>query len=600
MGIFDLFKKKKTETPCTKEASTERIIAFGNVVTKKASLDENTIAGIKNRFIAFDVETTGFSPLNDRIVELGAAIFENENVVGIFSSLVNPGISIPYAASAVNHITNQMLKNAPSEQEVYQKLANFLGDALHGKTVMCAHNARFDFDFLSNTLSRLGYDAEIIYVDTLGESKKYLRGLESYKQSTIEKHFDLKNVDAHRAMSDAENCGYILCRILPYAEEAVAKQRQQIELCMPAPEEMEVCAYIQNIVEQHGEDTSLIRFVKYNSGHVSGNVFSSFVKFKFTKKGNYILVKSDFPLPAGFTIEPCTGDEGVTENVRVYFSSPFDLKPLEEYIHDKFLKSYEGFETYYSHYTEKRQPDTEEIKKSPYHLSKEKVDKLLENAKSHEYPLIAKPLPESDFSIQADLEIHAVHNRVSLKKIKNLNNKNRGYNAGNRYWQDGEELRKNGEFSKAIEMFDEARANGYIFPVLYTSYVMAYKRLKDYDNVVEILDEAVELLPEKSNIWKAHREKAISELLRRRESERVSEEKEKIKAERQAKKESTKKAEQRSRGKAILQLDDEGTVIKEFETISDAAREVGSSTKSIRDAANGIQKHAAGFRWAYK
>ena len=53
-------------------------------------------------------------------------------------------------------------------------------------------------------------------------------------------------------------------------------------------------------------------------------------------------------------------------------------------------------------------------------------------------------------------------------------------------------------------------------------------------------------------------------------------------------------------GRIILQMDDEGKIIKEFESVSSAAREIGISTKSIRDAAKGIQKHAGNFRWKYK
>ena len=88
-----------------------------------------------------------------------------------YSTLVNPKVRIPDAASAVNHITNAMIATAPSEEEAYAGLFRFLGDALDGKTIMCAHNAKFDFDFLCNALSRLGYDAKIRYVDTLSLSR---------------------------------------------------------------------------------------------------------------------------------------------------------------------------------------------------------------------------------------------------------------------------------------------------------------------------------------------------------------------------------------------------------------------------------------------
>ena len=146
-------------------------------------------------------------------------LFLNGTVHKVFSSLINPGVPINHAASAVNHITNAMLATAPSEKEIYPQLIEFLGEAACGKIVMCAHNATFDFSFLCNTLSRLGFNANIEYVDTLSLSRKYLHGLDNYKQNTIENYFGLVNSSSHRAACDAENCGHILLRLLDVANE---------------------------------------------------------------------------------------------------------------------------------------------------------------------------------------------------------------------------------------------------------------------------------------------------------------------------------------------------------------------------------------------
>ena len=152
----------------------------------------------------------------------------------------------------------------------------------------------------------------------------------------------------------------------------------------------------------------------------------------------------------------------------------------------------------------------------------------------------------------------------------------------------------------AIELFDKARLNGYAAPALYNSYAMAYRQLKDYSNEIAILDEGIARMPEQSSAWNARRDKAIKLLFTQQENERKTAEKAKQKAEKAAKIEAAASVPKQPRGRAILQMDDDGNIIKEFDTIAAAVQEVGVSSKSIRDAANGVQKRAAGYRWMYK
>lgn len=112
------------------------------------------------------------------------------------------------------------------------------------------------------------------------------------------------------------------------------------------------------------------------------------------------------------------------------------------------------------------------------------------------------------------------HDRVPLEKIKNANNWDKGFNAGFKYWEQGEIKRKTGDCEGAIESYNIARYNGYMAPVLYDSYAMAYRKLKDYENEIAILDEAITRV-HKSNLsynptviisWKEQRKKAIQKL----------------------------------------------------------------------------------------
>lgn len=120
-----------------------------------------------------------------------------------------------------------------------------------------------------------------------------------------------------------------------------------------------------------------------------------------------------------------------------------------------------------------------------------------------------------------EVPIAPIHNRVPLNAIKNLGNTSKGYEQGNPLWQEGDIKRKAGDIDEAIMLFDKARYNGYDAPALYTSYAMAFRKLKDFDNEIAIIDEAMERLDMKTSSvsimkLKERREKAIE--LKRKQS----------------------------------------------------------------------------------
>ena len=112
-----------------------------NTSTATLGLKPPTIRGAT--FAVVDVETTGIDPRTDRVVEVACAIVRAGNQVESFSSLVNPGRTIPAFASAVNHILDRDVRDAPSLESLQAKLLTMCADA-----VVVAHNARFDLGFL--------------------------------------------------------------------------------------------------------------------------------------------------------------------------------------------------------------------------------------------------------------------------------------------------------------------------------------------------------------------------------------------------------------------------------------------------------------------
>lgn len=599
MSIFDIFSKNREKN----KKSSRTPVRQGVATADKISLNSRIMAYIRNCYIAFDVETTGLDPATDRIIELGAVVFVNGKIDRTFSSLVNPKTSISRTAAEVNHITSGMLKKAPCEEEIYPKLIEFLGEALNGKIVMCAHNARFDFNFLCNTLSRLGFDADIRYLDTLDLARKYLN-LNSYKQSSIEAHFGLTNVASHRAMSDAENCGHILYRLLDIAEKSLQvtknpTHRSPMPSLKPDQQELEVCAYIQSQIIKQGGDAKILRYRKNSGGYIAAYCPLNFLKFKFSKKGRYILVKNNsFPV-SDYVTEPCTQAEGGTDFVRVFFSSPFDLEPFSKYIYDTYINQRNFFEKNVL-YDSTLQQKAEENISATYTLSDEEVCSLLKTANERDYaPVSSDNITITQIS-RDDVKINAIHSRVPLSEILNQEDWKKGFMAGAPSWEKGETARKAGRLEEAIELFDEARYKGYSAPELYTSYALVYRQLRDFSNEIIVLDEGIARIPDKVSLWNARRNKAIHLLFMQQEKERKAIEKERKKAEKQKQKEAAITRAKQPHGKAVIQMDDAGNVIKIFETIAVAAKETEINSKSIRDAANGIQKHAGGFCWEYE
>ena len=108
------------------------------------------------------------------------------------------------------------------------------------------------------------------------------------------------------------------------------------------------------------------------------------------------------------------------------------------------------------------------------------------------WKLLKTEYGDVDIPEEQPVEIHPINTRCPLSQIKNLHDWDAGFDAGFKYWEKGDAERKAGNIEKAIELFDKARYNGYFAPALYTSYAMAYRKLKDLDNEIAILDEAIE------------------------------------------------------------------------------------------------------------
>ena len=192
---------------------TIETIEHGTASAERVLPDPKTCRSLYRRYIAFDTETTGLNPEQDRIVELGAVLFEKGQPTASFHSYVNPGTTIPDEVSALNHITNDMLQAAPVEEIIYPQLLAFLGDAAEGETLICGHVAAFDLSFLCHTLDRLGLKGCFRFVDTR-QLATQIPELEHHSLSAVAEYFSISHEHAHQAKEDALTSGRILWKLL--------------------------------------------------------------------------------------------------------------------------------------------------------------------------------------------------------------------------------------------------------------------------------------------------------------------------------------------------------------------------------------------------
>lgn len=162
------------------------------------------------RFIAFDLETTGFLPGVDRIVEVGAVRFIDGEVDAVFATLVDPLMSIPAGASSVNGIYDDMVKGKPKIEELLEPLAQFCGS-----DILVAHNAAFDTQFLTADYVKHEIRAPGgVILDTYPMAKKVLPGLANYKLGTLVQHLQIDAAGFHRAEADATYCAKLLLKLI--------------------------------------------------------------------------------------------------------------------------------------------------------------------------------------------------------------------------------------------------------------------------------------------------------------------------------------------------------------------------------------------------
>ena len=150
-------------------------------------------------YSVIDLETTGIYVNSAKIVEISAVRVRNGQVVDEYSTLVNPGCHIPEEASEVNHITDDMVKNAPTLEEVINDFLDFVGSDV----ILGYNNAGFDMNIIYDANLRINNSYfENDYIDLLHSARKCLMDLDNCRLETVCKFYSLDTTGEHRALKD--------------------------------------------------------------------------------------------------------------------------------------------------------------------------------------------------------------------------------------------------------------------------------------------------------------------------------------------------------------------------------------------------------------
>jgi DNA polymerase-3 subunit epsilon len=181
---------------------------------RQQSLDDLGTPLAEVTFVVLDLETTGASPSDCAITEVGALKLRGGELLGTFETLVNPGVPIPPTITVLTGITEAMVLPAPRIAEVLPSLLEFIGDA-----VVVGHNVRFDIAFLDAAAGALDHpQLPNRRVDTLGLARRLLRDeVPNLRLSTLARHLRTAAQPVHRAYADAAATAEILHTMLERA-----------------------------------------------------------------------------------------------------------------------------------------------------------------------------------------------------------------------------------------------------------------------------------------------------------------------------------------------------------------------------------------------
>lgn len=183
-----------------------------------------------HKYVVFDIETTGLSLKDDNITEIGAVLVEDGAIVDTFTTFANPGKPIPAKIVELTHITDHMVKDAPSPQKAVEAFLQFAEGS-----ILVAHNGRsFDIPFIKKQMDKGPVTHSLDNIDTYTLAQAIYTELRSFNLGALARHLKVSDFDSHRALPDATALAEIWLTMLDSLEAAGIDNVEEINTALTA------------------------------------------------------------------------------------------------------------------------------------------------------------------------------------------------------------------------------------------------------------------------------------------------------------------------------------------------------------------------------
>lgn len=218
-GVAQAFPEAMNTAATLKKAGKHIKVIYGTeayfVNDLVPSVTGESSRSLDDEFISFDIETTGLSPNQERITEIGAVRICNGEIIENFDTFVDPERPIPPKITQLTGITDEMVAGAPSEEEAIRQFYEFCGK----DAVLVAHNADFDTSFIRIAAERHKMEFPYVYIDSIPMCRAMLVDIKNYKLDTVAKYLNMGDFNHHRACDDAAMLGQIFITLLQRLKE---------------------------------------------------------------------------------------------------------------------------------------------------------------------------------------------------------------------------------------------------------------------------------------------------------------------------------------------------------------------------------------------
>ena len=300
-------------------------------------------------FVVFDFETTGLDAKTEKIIQIGALRYRNNEKVDEFITYVNPQKSIPSNITTLTGIRNSDVKNAPTISQIFPQFIEFIG-----KDVLIAHNADFDMKFLLNNAFNLRIEKpQNEVIDTLSLSRKYIKGangakLENYKLPTLKGILDI-SVGSHNSADDCLVCAEVYKKCKEKIS-AISKPKKKENIVVDDKNfqiEQQCYKIVKEILIKNNKSLEFLKS-SHTGNYYDIVTFYTLVRIKLKGKKQYILSRySEDEIKSIWQDAVCeAATKSETGTTRIIFNSPDDLFKLESFIIKDFDSNMEGLEIY--------------------------------------------------------------------------------------------------------------------------------------------------------------------------------------------------------------------------------------------------------------